>query len=648
MSDIVIGQCDLRIRCPPGTAPPWRGDDDHRALSRRVQGIVLPMLEELLAPRLLARPAAQWRNLRLDLKLTALDLSGVAPLARPALRARLVEIVEIALAEAEASAIPDRPTGTDAGTADAPPGPVPTAGPAARIAAMLAAYLARLFAGDHSAAAAWLLPTDRLIALLEQTLSTLTTGSLASRLTTVPPATAADHPAPAGLAGGERVELLAALRDLASLARPPTDGTATDTVAGREARRAIANAQRLLDRVRMAEPATAQAVRRTDQPLGHAAVGAHPTIVAGSEPHPAGPAANTALPATPLLEVAAAIVPGRYFVDHALPFLGLAVLARHGIADALMLDTASRDVFAAIAAAVALKSLPPDTARGPGAWTTEARQAAALAAGLCSAPDGATFCAAAARLRNCGEFARGAAAAALLGSLAPRGALPLVVRDGRLALFDPGGLYPVAAGAPEVLLPLLADTGRLLFLHGTEPAIWAALAAAGLPVVAVGPPLGDEPAVPITGPRGWLGRATAAVRPSPGLRARLPDDAAVAKQAAEVWSTLGPQASLLARAALEGADRLFDEFTELLAGFALADMGWSLWRRDPASWEQPDPLLVRERFADLSGWVEVGTHRITVALPLGRRFSDLRDAGLLDTVAGLPWWPGQAIAFRGS
>jgi len=85
------------------------GDEHTRllALLGKIKGTrsvvaLLPMLEELLAPRLLAHPAGLWRDLRLDLKLTALDLSGVAPLARPALRARLVEMVENALIEAEA------------------------------------------------------------------------------------------------------------------------------------------------------------------------------------------------------------------------------------------------------------------------------------------------------------------------------------------------------------------------------------------------------------------------------------------------------------------------------------------------------------------------------------------------------------------
>jgi hypothetical protein len=647
MSDIVIGQCDLRIRRPAGTAPPWLADDDHRALARRVQGIVLPMLEELLAPRLAARPGAQGRNLRLDLKLTALDLSGVAPLARPALRARLVEAVENALADAEAAPFPDTPARPDASAADTPAPPVRTPAPATGIGATAATYLTQLFADDHSAAAARLLPTDRLVDLLAQTLAALAAGRSEGSPTIGSTDNAGDHPAPDRLPDRQRAELLAVLRELASLARAPVGDDAMDTAAGRAAQRAIATARRLLDRVRMARPAVTKAVRGTEQPHSDTAISAPRSEAEGHEPRPAGSSVNTALPVPLLVEASAGIAPGRYFVDHVLPFLGLAVLARHGIANALMLDTKSRDVLAAVAAAVALKSLPPDTARGAGAWPAGARQAVTLASGLDSAPDGATFAAAAGRLGNSGSFARAAAAAALLGSLAPRCALPLVVRDDRLALFDPGGLYPVAAGAPETLLPLLADIGRLLFLHGTEPTVWAALVAAGLPVVAGGPPLADEQAAPVIGPRGWMGRASATARLSPGLRARLPDDAAVAGRAAEVWSALGPQASLLARPALGGNDRLFDELTTLLAGFVLADMGWALWRRDAATWEQPDPLLVRDRFADLSGWVEVGTRRITVALPLGRRFSDLRDAGLLDTVAGLPWWPGREIAFRG-
>lgn len=646
MTDLVIGRCDLRIRRPAGTAPPWLDSDDHSALARRVQAIVLPMLEELLAPRLSARPRVQRPRLQLDLKLTALDLAGVAPLARPALRARLAASVETALAEAEASAHLSSKLLPDRELPDAPPQPVPTPGPPPdNTAAAIGTLLERLFRDDRTLATAWLLPAPGLTRLLAGALQAVAPGSASTQPAAAGPAADAVGATPPDLDVLDQATLIAALRDLAQVSGAPCSDA---SVGATGTSQAVAAARRLLARAAAASgehrahtlaPGATRIGRNDQAPAPAAARREQPSGTAPADRHAAGD--------RPAVTAGAGIAPGRYKLDHALPFLALAVLARHGVAQTLALDAPDPGVLATLAAAIALKSLPAETARGPGARTQGARWAAALAANLDRLPDGAAFAAAAAHPGAGGEFARAAVAAALLGSLHPQGALPLVAHGGRLVLFDPGGLYPVAAGPPEALTALLAATGRTLFLSAPDPAVWDTLEAAGLPVMAEGPPVGGERAVPIVGPRGWRGRATRVVRRSHGLGAQLATDAATANRAANVWRTLGPEAPLVARPADSATTRRLDELATLLAGFALAEMGWVLWRRDPASWTEPDPLLVRERFADLSGWVELGHRRITVALPLGRRFSDLRDTGLLDTVAGLPGWPHHAIAFRG-
>jgi hypothetical protein len=215
-------------------------------------------------------------------------------------------------------------------------------------------------------------------------------------------------------------------------------------------------------------------------------------------------------------------------------------------------------------------------------------------------------------------------------------------------LFDPDGLYPLAAGAPAALAPLMHAIGRPLFLAPADPGAWRALASAGLAVLAEGPALREQAARPLAGPHGWRGHATPGVRLAAVARVRLPQEAAVAARAVAVWRALDAPLPPLAPAQEEdpGA-RALNGLAALLAGFALADLGWALFRRDAASWAKPDPLLVRDRFGDLSGWLDVAERRITVVLPLGRRSADLRDAGLLDTVRAAPWWPGREIAFRG-
>lgn len=85
----------------------------------------------------------------------------------------------------------------------------------------------------------------------------------------------------------------------------------------------------------------------------------------------------------------------------------------------------------------------------------------------------------------------------------------------------------------------------------------------------------------------------------------------------------------------------------LLAGFALSEIGLALARCDADAWADPDPLLAIDRFASLSGDVVVEDACVRVVLPLGRRFIDLRNAGLLATRGGVPWWPGRRIEFTG-
>lgn len=642
MTDLAIRQCALVIRRPAGTAAPWLDGDDHRAVARRVQAIVLPMLEELLAPRLRDRPGAQDLPLEIDLTLAARDLAGAAPLARPHLRARLADAVEAALAAAELNA-PRALQARAAQERDA--APVPHEGPEtmpAPPAAHVLRVLKRLFAGGAQAGAISLLSLPTLAALLEQVLDALPPGPSAA------PRIAATHREPASSAharGGRdapRAALVAALEALAT--------------ALSAARRSAAEAQPVADMKALraqAERALAEAARGPARARdGHKPSPERPAErarLAGTEtarPRVADPSRPEGPRHRPIDDASTGSVtglaPGRHDLDSALPFLALAVLARHGIADAMTLDMPDPASCRTLAAGVALKALPC----GPTGWNAGDLRSSAQAVGLGTAPDGAAFAAAAARLSSGGACCRAVAAAALLGSLDTHGTLPLVEHRDQIVLFDPGGLYPVACGTVPALISLLRATRRTFFLAPADPGVWHALDAAGLPVIAEGPALPAERAAPVAGPGGWRGRATPATRLSRGLRARLPVDAAQAMRATEVWHALDAGAPLTRHPADRDRMHALSDLATLLAGFALADIGWNLFGHDPASWAEPDPLLVRKRFADLSGWLEVGSRRITVILPLGRRALDLRDAGLLDTVGVLPWFPGRDVAFR--
>lgn len=76
---------------------------------------------------------------------------------------------------------------------------------------------------------------------------------------------------------------------------------------------------------------------------------------------------------------------------------------------------------------------------------------------------------------------------------------------------------------------------------------------------------------------------------------------------------------------------------------AMATIAWTLWHdREPC-----DAALAIERFRTLSALVRFDGSTVRIRLPLGRRFLDLKEHGLLDSVSGLPWLPGRDVVFTG-
>lgn len=85
----------------------------------------------------------------------------------------------------------------------------------------------------------------------------------------------------------------------------------------------------------------------------------------------------------------------------------------------------------------------------------------------------------------------------------------------------------------------------------------------------------------------------------------------------------------------------FENTVTLAASYALGVIAWTLW----STRERPTPAMALHTFADLDARVHVTRGEIHVALPLGRRFWDLRDHGLLADVRGLPWLPETRVTF---
>jgi hypothetical protein len=91
------------------------------------------------------------------------------------------------------------------------------------------------------------------------------------------------------------------------------------------------------------------------------------------------------------------------------------------------------------------------------------------------------------------------------------------------------------------------------------------------------------------------------------------------------------------------SDPALDRTLSIAASAAMSTIAWKLWHAR----ESCDALLTFERFADFSAIVQFGEDAVRVRFPLGRRFFDLREHGLADSVSALPWLPGRDVIFTG-
>jgi hypothetical protein len=88
-------------------------------------------------------------------------------------------------------------------------------------------------------------------------------------------------------------------------------------------------------------------------------------------------------------------------------------------------------------------------------------------------------------------------------------------------------------------------------------------------------------------------------------------------------------------------DAALDRHITLAASTALGTIALELWRkREPTA-----PRLALERFRDLDGRIYYSRDVVRLRLPLGRRFHDLRDHGLLNDVEDAPWLDGRKLVF---
>jgi hypothetical protein len=212
-----------------------------------------------------------------------------------------------------------------------------------------------------------------------------------------------------------------------------------------------------------------------------------------------------------------------------------------------------------------------------------------------------------------------------------------------LLLVDVEGIFPLAwAEGVEALSPILlrCPASPLLIPQATiDPQLLGQLQSASLCFVTDAPPTRHEQWRPLRHPpsgRWWTNDVST---PASQLikAAQLLADAA--EETAMLWQQLAlerPSLPVLPDAAL-------DRTLTLTAAIALGTIAWILWReREPVA-----PHLTLARFRDLDARVCFSPESVRVRLPLGRRYRDLYEHGLLDDVQDVPWFNGRVLQFSG-
>ena len=360
-----------------------------------------------------------------------------------------------------------------------------------------------------------------------------------------------------------------------------------------------------------------------------------------ADPAPASPARTDVLAAaTSTRRARASVLEWR--IETALPLIMLGPLARMGwleTAAAVFDMTDTAEDLPLLGVALARKTLPIPL-RG---WArTEAAQRTAAACGLLAqAPPDGELLRVARAMRDHLSILDALIADNLCGGHRPGAPLVLTLVESGLLLSDPDGAFPIAqasdlAGlAPH--LRLLPGAVVLVSAEAASPDLLAGLDALGSRFATGAAPGRGETWHKLTrreraGIDLWTN--------DPGLEAgALPDALAeVEALAGPSWHAIATERTAIAVA----PEPAFEASLGLAASLALGSIAWALWGEHG----RVAPGLALSRFADFDGVLRADAREVTVSLPLGRRFFDLREHGFLDDVRALPWFGGRTLHFQ--
>jgi hypothetical protein len=300
----------------------------------------------------------------------------------------------------------------------------------------------------------------------------------------------------------------------------------------------------------------------------------------------------------PMPDRRAAVVRSELEVASVLPFLLVGPLDDLGVLDAITASVAgagSPDLLRALAGGLARKALPPPA----DGWRQSIQVTATVAAftGQGHIPDGSTLERLGRSMEQWWPVVEEVATAELIDLHAEGSPLVVTHSPRGLVVADADGFAPLLWDADQ-------DGVRRLWERCGRPAVQA-----------------DSLVIPL-----------AAI----GARS---DSAQVETLAELVAMATERPASGRADLAPE-----LDGPISFVANVALAALAWELWQPHG---EATHPALAVRRLGDLDGRVSLEPDRVTVRLPLGRRHADLRDSGLLRTIADVPWLDGRSLEFEG-
>ncbi len=326
----------------------------------------------------------------------------------------------------------------------------------------------------------------------------------------------------------------------------------------------------------------------------------------------------------------------------ALPFLLLGPLARTGYLQTLNAvleaseNTAASPLFAT---ALAYKLLEPPE-RGWRRSAATLSTAAAFAALETPAPEPALM-----------QFAQTVSphlspldatlSGALIAGHTARVPLLLLSSGEGLLLFDTEGVFPIQwANKPaELRSTLIQLDSSIVFVPRASADVellrW--LKDEGLNFVTDAPPTRGESLRSIRRPpdlRWWTNDETSPDSVFAKMASTLP---AAVEDALELVQGLAKDRPAIPLA----RDSALDRHLTVAVAVALGTIAWELWKER----EHTAPHLALERFADLQARVDYSEDVVTVSLPLGKRFLDLRTHDLLEDVHDVPWFDGRKLIF---